>query len=87
MTSEQRARAVKIRGFTQRFSKDDVLLFLRDFEVNRHQMIIRQDTLDKSNSEVIVILKTQEERERALKSLSNKVYSDRLIEVTPYLNT
>ncbi len=87
LTSEQKSRAVKLRGFSQKFTKKEVLGYLRDFEITKHNLILQQNTLDKSTGEAIAVLKSQEERERALQTLSNKMFNGRLIEAFPYLNT
>jgi len=84
LTIDQKTRAVKLRGFYPHVAKTQIQEFLRDFEIFRKNIIIRQDTLDKTTGEVIVVLNTPEEKERLLKTQNNKLLENRLIEVYPF---
>lgn len=84
LTIEQISRGVKIRGFLHNIKKNDVIDFLRDFEVYKYNTFIKKGPKEKSVVEVVVIMNTLEERERVCKTLSNSLYKNRLIEIYPY---
>ena len=84
LTIEQISRAVKIRGFLHNIKKTDVIDYLRDFEVFKYNVFIRKGPKEKSVVEVVVIMSTVDERERVCRTLSNRLYRNRLIEIYPY---
>lgn len=81
LTPDELSRSVKIRGFAYNTTKKAVLEFLRDFEVFKHCVFINQDSLDKSTREVIVVLNTIEEKERAIATVSHCIFQNRLLEL------
>ncbi|OMJ81822.1 hypothetical protein SteCoe_17644 [Stentor coeruleus] len=84
LTTEQISRAVKIRGFLQNSKKSDVADFLKDFEIFGYNVFIRKGGKEKVGVEVVVILTTPDERERVCRTLSNRLFKNRLIEIYPY---
>lgn len=84
LTIEQISRAVKIRGFLHNIKKNDVIEFLRDFEVYKYNLFIRRGSKEKVGVEIVVIMTTSDEKERVCKTLSNRLFRNRLIEIYPY---
>ncbi|OMJ83967.1 hypothetical protein SteCoe_13300 [Stentor coeruleus] len=84
LTTEQISRAVKIRGFLQNSKKSDVADFLKDFEIFGYNVFIRKGGKEKVGVEIVVILTTPDERERVCRTLSNRLFKNRLIEIYPY---
>ena len=84
LTIEQISRSVKIRGFLHNIKKTEVLEFLRDFEVYKYNLFIKRGGKDKSGIEVVAIMNTAEEKERVCRTLSNRLFRNRLIEIYPY---
>lgn len=84
LTSDQKSRAVKLKGFPMKIKKQEVMNFLIDFEVRKSDTYLQQDSLDRAMIEAIVVLNTTEERERLIRTMSHKQYRGRFIEVYPY---
>ena len=84
LTIEQISRAVKIRGFLHNIKKIDVIEFLKDFEIYKYNVFIKRGPKEKSGVEVVVIMNTSDERERVCRTLSNRLFRNRLIEIYPY---
>lgn len=80
ISSEQRSRALRIRGLNVS-KKAEVMKFMRDFFVSKDDIIFNTDSLNRSAVEVIVILLTPEERNRAVATLHSTTYESRLVEV------
>jgi len=83
-TTEQKLRAVKLKGFPMKISKQEVADFLIDFEVKKGDTFLQQDSLDRAMIEAIVILNTPDERDRLIRTMSHRQYRGRFIEVYPY---
>ena len=79
LTSEQRSRAMRIRGLSTT-KKVDILKFMRDFFVCKEDVAFTADSLNKSAVEVLVIMVTPEERNRAVSTLHNTTFEDKLVE-------
>lgn len=80
ISSEQRSRALRIRGLNVS-KKAEVMHFMRDFFVSKDDIIFNADSLNRTAVEIVVILMTPEERNRAVSTLHSVTYESRLVEV------
>lgn len=80
ISSEQRSRGLRIRGLNV-YKKGEVLKFMRCFFVSKDDIIFNADSLNRAAVEIIVILMTPEERNRAVSTLHSTTHESRLVEV------
>lgn len=80
ISSEQRSRALRIRGLNVS-KKAEVMHFMRDFFVSKDDIIFNADSLNRTALEIVVVLMTPEERNRAVSTLHSATFESRLVEV------
>lgn len=81
LTSEEKSRSVRIRGFSVRVKKEEILeQYLRDFNLTQSDIVLAPDG---KQGECLVTLKTADEKERLMRTLAGVPYAGRFIEIFP----
>mmetsp|Transcript_10649 Transcript_10649/g.20638 ORF Transcript_10649/g.20638 Transcript_10649/m.20638 type:complete len:448 (+) Transcript_10649:120-1463(+) len=81
LTSEEKSRSVRIRGFSVVAKKEEILeYYLRDFNLTASDLVLAPDG---RQGEVLVTLQTPDEKERLMRTLAGVPYAGRFIEIFP----
>lgn len=70
-----------LRGFPLNIKRAEIVEFLRDFEVHDKDVYIKRDGVERGWAEAVAVFMTTEERDRVLRTLSNKLFQGKFIEI------
>jgi hypothetical protein len=83
LTAEEKQRSVRIKGFSVRAKKEDILEFyLSDFNLTASDLVLAPEG---RQGEVLVTLQTTDEKERLMRTLAGVPYAGRFIEIFPLI--
>jgi hypothetical protein len=83
LTTEEKQRSVRIKGFSVRAKQEDILeVYLRDFNLTASDLVLAPEG---KQGEVLVTLQTTDEKERLMRTLAGVPYAGRFIEIFPLI--